>query len=51
MGNPLFATKPVKLLLEEMEGENRLRSVLEPLSAPEFSFSPALPLTIKQDRH
>jgi len=31
MGNPLFATKPVKLLLEEMEGENRLRRVLGPI--------------------
>jgi APA family basic amino acid/polyamine antiporter len=31
MGNPLFATKPVKLLLEEMEGENRLRRVLGPV--------------------
>ena len=31
MGNPLFARKPVKLLLEEMEGENRLRRVLGPV--------------------
>jgi len=31
MGNPLFAKKPVKLLLEEMEGENRLRRVLGPI--------------------
>jgi APA family basic amino acid/polyamine antiporter len=31
MGNPLFAKKPVKLLLEEMEGENRLRRVLGPV--------------------
>src|ERR1051326_1678217 len=31
MGNPLFAKKPVQLLLEEMEGENRLRRVLGPL--------------------
>jgi APA family basic amino acid/polyamine antiporter len=31
MGNPLFATKPVQLLLEEMEGENRLRRVLGPV--------------------
>src|SRR5438477_6286794 len=29
--NPLFARKPVKLLLEEMEGENRLRRVLGPV--------------------
>src|SRR5436190_10331688 len=32
MANPLFARKPVKLLLEEMEGENRLRRVLGPVS-------------------
>src|SRR6266566_719627 len=31
LGNPLFARKPVKLLLEEMEGENRLRRVLGPV--------------------
>lgn len=31
MANPLFAKKPVKLLLEEMEGENRLRRVLGPI--------------------
>ncbi|HYR87208.1 MAG TPA: amino acid permease [Terriglobia bacterium] len=31
MSNPLFAKKPVKLLLEEMEGENRLRRVLGPV--------------------
>jgi APA family basic amino acid/polyamine antiporter len=31
MSNPLFAKKPVKLLLEEMEGENRLRRVLGPI--------------------
>ena len=31
MGNPLFAKKPVKLLLEEMEGENRLRRILGPV--------------------
>src|SRR5688500_1052106 len=31
MGNPLFAKKPVKLLLEEMEGEHRLRRVLGPV--------------------
>src|SRR5436189_5668685 len=31
MANPLFAKKPVKLLLEEMEGENRLRRVLGPV--------------------
>src|SRR5256885_4440371 len=29
--NPLFAKKPIKLLLEEMEGENRLRRVLGPV--------------------
>jgi basic amino acid/polyamine antiporter, APA family len=31
MANPLFAKKPVKLLLEEMEGEHRLRRVLGPI--------------------
>src|SRR5213596_252432 len=31
MGNPLFAKKSVKVLLEEMEGENRLRRVLGPI--------------------
>ena len=30
--NPLFATKPLKLLLEEMAGEHRLRRVLGPVS-------------------
>ena len=30
MGNPLFATKPLSLLLEEAKGENRLRRVLGP---------------------
>ena len=30
MANPLFATKPLSLLLEEMKGENRLRRVLGP---------------------
>jgi APA family basic amino acid/polyamine antiporter len=29
--NPLFATKPLSLLLEEMKGENRLRRILGPL--------------------
>src|SRR5262252_550248 len=31
MENPLFAKKPVKMLLEELEGENRLRRVLGPV--------------------
>ena len=31
MTNPLFAKKPLKLLLEEMAGENRLRRVLGPV--------------------
>src|SRR5437867_1221867 len=31
MENPLFATKPVHQLLEEMEGENRLRRILGPV--------------------
>jgi APA family basic amino acid/polyamine antiporter len=30
-GNPLFATKPLSLLLEEMKGENRLRRILGPM--------------------
>ena len=29
--NPLCATKPLSLLLEEMKGENRLRRILGPL--------------------
>lgn len=29
--NPLFAKKPIKLLLEEMEGEHRLRRILGPV--------------------
>jgi len=32
MGNPLFAKKPLSLLLEEMRGENRLRRVLGPVT-------------------
>jgi APA family basic amino acid/polyamine antiporter len=32
MANPLFATKPLSLLLEEMKGENRLRRVLGPVT-------------------
>src|SRR5262245_46126163 len=31
MGNPLFAKKPLKLLLEEMESDNRLRRILGPV--------------------
>src|SRR5512139_408746 len=31
MPNPLFQTKPLALLLEEMRGENRLRRVLGPI--------------------
>ncbi len=31
MSNPLFATKPLKLLLEEAKGENRLRRILGPV--------------------
>ncbi|HYX24678.1 MAG TPA: amino acid permease [Thermoanaerobaculia bacterium] len=31
MANPLFARKPLELLLEEMKGENRLRRVLGPV--------------------
>jgi APA family basic amino acid/polyamine antiporter len=32
MGNPLFAKKPLSLLLEEMKGENRLRRILGPIT-------------------
>ena len=32
MANPLFARKPLSLLLEEMAGENRLRRVLGPVA-------------------
>src|SRR5512137_381958 len=32
MGNPLFAKKPLAMLLEEMKGENRLRRVLGPVT-------------------
>jgi APA family basic amino acid/polyamine antiporter len=32
MGNPLFAKKPLALLLEEMKGENRLRRILGPVT-------------------
>jgi APA family basic amino acid/polyamine antiporter len=32
MGSPLFAKKPLSLLLEEMKGENRLRRVLGPVT-------------------
>jgi APA family basic amino acid/polyamine antiporter len=32
MTNPLFARKPLSLLLEEMRGENRLRRVLGPVT-------------------
>jgi APA family basic amino acid/polyamine antiporter len=32
MGNPLFAKKPLSLLLEEMKGENRLRRILGPVT-------------------
>ena len=31
MANPLFARKPLELLLEEMKGENRLKRVLGPV--------------------
>jgi APA family basic amino acid/polyamine antiporter len=31
MSNPLFARKPLEMLLEELKGENRLRRVLGPL--------------------
>src|SRR5512142_1571216 len=32
MASPLFAKKPLSLLLEEMKGENRLRRVLGPVT-------------------
>jgi APA family basic amino acid/polyamine antiporter len=32
MANPLFAKKPLSLLLEEMKGENRLRRILGPVT-------------------
>lgn len=32
MANPLFAKKPLEMLLEEMKGENRLRRVLGPVT-------------------
>jgi basic amino acid/polyamine antiporter, APA family len=32
MGNPLFAKKPLEMLLEEMKGENRLRRILGPVA-------------------
>ncbi|NLT66099.1 MAG: amino acid permease [Acidobacteria bacterium] len=32
MGNPLFAKKPLAMLLEEAKGENRLRRILGPVS-------------------
>jgi APA family basic amino acid/polyamine antiporter len=32
MANPLFATKPLSLCLEEMKGENRLRRILGPVT-------------------
>jgi APA family basic amino acid/polyamine antiporter len=32
MGNPLFARKPLDLLLEEMRGEHRLRRILGPVT-------------------
>jgi len=32
MGNPLFARKPLSLLLEEMKSENRLRRILGPVT-------------------
>src|SRR5512132_1970210 len=32
MGSPLFAKKPLSLLLEEMKGENRLRRILGPVT-------------------
>ena len=32
MSSPLFAKKPLSLLLEEMRGENRLRRVLGPVT-------------------
>jgi APA family basic amino acid/polyamine antiporter len=31
MANPLFARKPLSLLMEELRGENRLRRVLGPV--------------------
>src|SRR4029077_16339435 len=31
MGSPLFRTKPLAMLLDEMKGENRLRRVLGPV--------------------
>ena len=31
MANPLFARKPLSMLLEELKGENRLRRVLGPV--------------------
>src|SRR3954462_14953859 len=31
MANPLFARKPLEMLLEEMKGENRLKRVLGPV--------------------
>src|SRR5437773_4059495 len=31
LANPLFATKPLSMLYEEMKGENRLRRVLGPI--------------------
>src|SRR5512132_4184824 len=31
MGSPLFATKPLSMLLDEMQGENRLRRILGPV--------------------
>jgi len=32
MANPLFARKPISLILEEMAGENRLKRVLGPVA-------------------
>jgi basic amino acid/polyamine antiporter, APA family len=32
MGSPLFAKKPLAMLLEEMKGENRLRRILGPVT-------------------
>jgi basic amino acid/polyamine antiporter, APA family len=32
MGSPLFAKKPLSMLLEEMKGENRLRRILGPVT-------------------
>ena len=31
MASPLLARKPIRLLLEELQGENRLRRVLGPV--------------------